>query len=81
MGRGFRRGVSKNIHNALDMEFFESLQYARYNYLKVLPREYITKLDKNHCLLEVKKIAELKAHYNRRWKSDENLRQFPKKIN
>ena len=34
--RGFRRGVSKNIQDALNLEFFESLQHARYNYLKVL---------------------------------------------
>ena len=34
--RSFCRGVSKNIRDALDLEFFESLQHARYNYLKVL---------------------------------------------
>ena len=34
--RGFCRGVSKNIQDALNLEFFESLQHARYNYLKVL---------------------------------------------
>ena len=36
MVRGFRRGVTKNIRNALDLEFLELLQHARYNYLKVL---------------------------------------------
>ena len=37
MVRGFRRGVSENIRDALDLEFFESLQHVRYNYPKVLP--------------------------------------------
>ena len=60
--RGFRRGVSENIHNMLDLEFLESLQHARYNYLKVLPREYITNLETNHCPLDVNKITELKVH-------------------
>ena len=35
--RGFHRGVSENIHDAQDLELFESLQHARCNYLKVLP--------------------------------------------
>ena len=37
MVRGFHRGVIKNIRDELDLEFFESLHHARYNYLKVLP--------------------------------------------
>ena len=41
---GFCRGVSENIHDVLYLEFFESLQHARHNYLKLLPREYITNL-------------------------------------
>ena len=65
--RGFRRGVSLNIRNALDLEFFELLQHARYNYLKVLPREYITNLKTNHCPIDVNTIVELKAHYNKGW--------------
>ena len=71
--RGLRRGVSKNTRDALDLEFFELLQYRRYNYLKVLPQEYINNLKTNHCPLDVNKIAELKAHYNRGWESDENI--------
>ena len=79
--RGFCRGVSKNICDALDLEFFKSLQHARYNYLKVLPQEYITNLETKHCPLDVNKIAEFKAHYNRGWESDENFRRFPKRLN
>ena len=36
--RDFRRGVSENIRDTLDLEFFKLLQHARYNYLKVLPQ-------------------------------------------
>ena len=36
--RGFHRGVINNIRDALDLEFFESLQHKSYNYLKVLHR-------------------------------------------
>ena len=79
--RGFRRGISKKICDALDLEFFESLQHARYNYLKVLPREHITNIKTKHCPLNVKKIAEQKAHCNRGWEYDENLRQSPKRLN
>ena len=53
----------------------------RYNYLKVLPREYITNPDTNHFSLNTNKIVELKVHYNRGWKSNENLRQLPKQLN
>ena len=79
--KGFLRGVSKNIRYALDLDFFESLQHTRYNYLKFLPQEYTTNLDTKHFPLDVKKIDELKAHYNRGWECDENLRRFPKLLN
>ena len=36
--RVFLRGVIKNIRDALDLDFFESLQHARYNYMKFLPQ-------------------------------------------
>ena len=65
--RGFCRGVSENICNTLYLYFFKSLQHARYTYLKVLPIEYITNIEMKYCLLDVKEIAELKAHYNRGW--------------
>ena len=48
MVRGFRRGISKNISDALDLEFFKLLQHAIYNYLEFLPQEYITNLKTNH---------------------------------
>ena len=44
MVRGFHRDISENIRDALYLEFFESLQHAMYNSLKVLPQEYITNL-------------------------------------
>ena len=81
MVRDLRRGVSKNIRDTLDLEFFESLQHARYKYLKFQPREYIINLRTNHFPLDVNEIAELKAYYNRGWESDENLRRFPKRLN
>ena len=59
--RGFFRGIRENIYDALEFEFFESLQHARYKYLKVLPQEYITKLKTNHCPIDVNKILELKT--------------------
>ena len=55
MVTGFCRCISKNIRDALNLEFFKSLQHVKYNYLKVLPQEYITNLDTNHCLLDVTK--------------------------
>ena len=81
MVRGFRRNVSKKIRNALDLEFFESLQHARYNYLNFLPQEYINNVKTNHSPLEVNKIAELEENYNRGWESDENLILLPKRLN
>ena len=51
--RVFCRGVSDNIRGVLDLEFFECLQHAGYNYLKVLPQQYITNLKTKHCSLDV----------------------------
>ena len=51
MVRGYRRSVSENIRKALDLDFFGFLKHVRYNYMKVLPKEYITNLDTHHFLL------------------------------
>ena len=79
--RGFHRGVSENIRDTIDLGFFEWMQHKRYNYLKVLPREYITNVKTQHCPLNVNKIVELKAHCNKGWESNENLGRSPKQLN
>ena len=37
MLQGFRRGVSDNIRDALDLEFYSALEHADYGYIDVLP--------------------------------------------
>ena len=37
---GFRRGVGKNIRDALDLEFYSALENDDYGYLNVPPRQY-----------------------------------------
>ena len=78
MVRDFHRGFSKNIHDTLDLKFFELLQNAGYNYLKVLFQKYITNLKTKHFPLDVNEISELKEHYNRWWGSDEKPIKLPK---
>ena len=44
MLQGFRRGVSDNFRDALDLKFYSALEHADCGYIDVLPREYIVHL-------------------------------------
>lgn len=63
--QGFCRGVGENIRNALDLEFCAALEHNTYEYLNVLPCQYIVHLETNFCPLDAQAIADLKSHYNR----------------
>ena len=57
---GFRRGVGKNIRDALDLEFYSALENKDYGYLNVLPRQYFVHLEQEYCPLDVIVIDDIK---------------------
>ena len=50
--QGFCRGVGDNIRDALDLEFYAALEHNTYEYLNVLPRQYIVHLETHFCPLD-----------------------------
>lgn len=77
--QGFRRGVSHNFRDALDLEFYSALEHADYEYINVLPREYIVHLETDHCPMDVTAIEDIKANYYR-GKGDERLSKFATRL-
>ena len=80
MLQGFRRGVSANIRDALDLEFYSALEHADYGYIDVLPREYIVHLETDHCPMDVAAIKDIKAQYYRGKGTDERLSKFATRL-
>ena len=48
------------------------MEHDTYEYLNVLPRQYITHLELNYCPLDVQAVKELKEHYYRGWEQSAN---------
>ena len=80
MLQGFRRGVSENFRDALDLEFYSALEHADYGYINVLPREYIDHLETDHCPMDVSAIDDIKANYYRGKGMDERLSKFTTRL-
>ena len=80
MLQGFRRGVSENFRDALDLEFYSALEHADYGYINVLPREYIDHLETDHCPMDVSAIDDIKANYYRGKGMDERLSKFATRL-
>ena len=74
--QGFCRGVGENIRDALDLEFHAALEHNTYEFLNVLPRQYIVHLETNFCPLDAQAIADLKSNYNRGMEQNEQLLKF-----
>ena len=80
MVKGFRRACNENIMDTLDLEYYQGLQHSSYKYIKIRPREFITNIETNFCLLDVNAVAKMKAHYYRGWETNEPLVQFTKRL-
>ena len=81
MLQGYRRGVSNNFRDALDLEFYSVLEHADYGYIDVLPREYIVHLETDHCPMDVSAIEDVKAQYYRGKGTDKRLSKFATRLN
>ena len=64
------------MRDALDLEFYAGLEYRTYEYINVLPRQYIVHLETNFCPLDTQTISNLKAHYNRGAEPNKQLPKF-----
>ena len=62
------------MRDALDLEYYAGLEHEVYEYLNVLPREYIVHLETNYCPLDVQAIKEVKEHFYRGWDRAANKR-------
>ena len=70
--QGFRCRIGDNIRDALDLEFYSALKHRTYEYINVLPRQYIEHLELRHCPLDNMAIKELKDKYYRGWERSSN---------
>ena len=71
----FRKGIGKNVRDALDKKYWEQLEVPVFLYKAIKPRDYITNIDK-WVRLNERQIKELGKHFNQGWETDKHIAAF-----
>jgi hypothetical protein len=75
--KGFRRAISTNIRDALDLRYHNQLKHRVLHYRNVHPRQYITHLKTVWVILDERIKDELTKNYYRGWNdTDEHITGF-----
>ena len=75
---GFRRGVSKNICDALKPRYYEQMYEDIFKYKPVLPHYFIKHLELKWVILDEMQIEKMIANYKQGWSSDKYFTSFAK---
>ena len=77
---GFRTGVSENIHDALELQYYEQMYEDIFKYKCVLPRRYIKHLELKWVILDKVQIEKMIGNYKRGWSPEEHFTTFAKRL-
>jgi hypothetical protein len=79
--KGFLRGVSDNLRDALDEQYYSQLRHRLTAYRNVTPFQILEHLNDRWCPLDVQAKKELRRNYYTKWDADEHLTAFGKRLN
>ena len=65
--RGFMKGMSENIRDALDLEYYEDLEHVDHGYRNVKPINYVNHLETEHCPCDEQAAKDCREHFFRGW--------------
>ena len=82
------KGMSENIRDALDLEYYEDLEHVDHGYKNVKPTDYINHLETEHCRCDEQAVKDCREHFFRGWQRSsrssgtktENLIKFAKRL-
>ena len=63
--KGFKQAISKNVRDALDLQYYEQIKQPALGYKRRLFRDYIVQLEAHWCRLDEKTIDNLNQHWKR----------------
>ena len=78
--KGFLKGVTANLRDALDEQFYSQLKHRHSAYRNTTPYQILNHLDTVWCPLDVQAKKKLKDAYFAKWDSIEHLTAFGKRL-
>ena len=72
--KGFERGITDNILDALDERYYCALKHQCFGYRRVLPRAYFVHLETHWCKLDTATRKRMKADYLTPWGERDDTR-------
>ena len=78
--KGFLKGVTANLRDALDEQFYSQMKHRHSAYRNTTPYQILDHLDTVWCPLDVQAKKKLKDAYFTRWDEHEHLTAFGKRL-
>ena len=78
--KGFLKGVTANLRDALDEQFYSQLKHRHSAYRNTTPFQILDHLDTVWCPLDVQAKKKLKDAYFAKWDGHEHLTAFGKRL-
>jgi hypothetical protein len=78
--KGFLKGVTANMRNALDKQFYSQLKHHHLAYRNITPFQLLEHLNTIWCPLNVQSKKKLKDAYVVKWDSHEHLTALGKRL-
>ena len=78
--KGFLKGVTANLCNALDEQFYAQLKHRHSAYRNITPFQILEHLNTIWCPLDVQAKKKLKNAYFAKWEGNEHLTAFGKRL-
>jgi hypothetical protein len=78
--KGFLKGVTANICDVINKQFYSQLKHCHSAYCNTTPFEIIDHLDSTWCPLDVQAKKKLKEAYFSKWDSHKHLTAFGKQL-
>ena len=78
--KGFLKGVTANLREALDKQFYSQLKHRHSAYRNTTPYQILDHLDTVWCPLNVQAKKKLKDAYFAKWDEHEHLTAFGKRL-
>jgi chromosome condensin MukBEF ATPase and DNA-binding subunit MukB len=74
---GMRKGLTENIRDALEPQYYQQLKARTIGYKKVTVKQYIKHLDDQWCKLDTMAVVQMKNDYFQPWdQSQQHLTEF-----
>jgi hypothetical protein len=78
---GIRKGLTENIRDAMEPQYYQQLKAKTIGYKKVTVKQYIAHLDDQWCKLDTMAVVEMKKGFFQPWdQSQQHLTEYSRRL-